>query len=378
MGVRLAAQLMSETTATTLKHFGEQGLLKSTDWDDTSKFIALVDAWFDLFNSKAPHDKKDSRVAYGIRLKEQNHVLQTMMTTMNNVKVGNKNNMYPFQKGILVSCQSLLKLYQFLNAKFGLDYILTYRLNQDGLEHFYGYLRQMGSSHQHPSAVQVKFRLRAYLLGKNCELVGSNYNTEKENGDVSLSEMSFPKSSADHCEIDNTEKETIESELLLSAMLFSTDQSFDSEGNENSEVPTVKQASLEDCMEAEGLRYVGGFITRKFPQYSLGGNVTSDDNTWVGQICRNDGKLMVPSEEFYEKLKLMEKLFVCFHGKKLLKPGKCCMSRLSKIIHEHVDLPKEVVHYFVKCRVFFRIRILNRSKKDTSNKVQKKMKKLIR
>lgn len=43
MNVRLAAQLLSDTTATSLKYFGEQGLLQSKDWEDTSNFIALVD-----------------------------------------------------------------------------------------------------------------------------------------------------------------------------------------------------------------------------------------------------------------------------------------------------------------------------------------------
>lgn len=43
MNVRLAAQLLSETTAKTIQCFGEQGLLKSMDWDTTSQFILLAD-----------------------------------------------------------------------------------------------------------------------------------------------------------------------------------------------------------------------------------------------------------------------------------------------------------------------------------------------
>lgn len=156
MNVRLAAQLMSETTAKTIKFFGEQGLLKSCEWDATSKCLLLVDSWFDVFNSKSPFAKKPSRVAYGKNLTEQKNILQSMMNTMKGMRVGSKNSLYPFQKGVLVSCQSLIKLYEFLSTKFEIKYIMTYRLNQDGLEHFFGYMRQMGASYQHPNAIQVQ------------------------------------------------------------------------------------------------------------------------------------------------------------------------------------------------------------------------------
>ena len=377
MNVKLAAQLMSETTAKSIKFFGEQGLLKSKDWDDTSKFIALVDAWFDVFNSRAPVDKKKNRVAFGIHLSEQRNILKSMMNTVQNMSVGRNISLYPFQKGILVSCQSLLKLYDFLNTEFGLKYIITYRLNQDGLEHFFGYLRQMGALYQHPNPVQVKYRVRSYLLGKNCELVGSNYNTEKENKEVSLSEMTYPDAAVSS---DSSEDVSLESELMLSAMLFSSDPDFEIEISEPTELSfSVQQESLEERMEAEGLQYVGGFIAKKFPQYSfLGTKVTADDNTWIGEICREEGKLMTPSHEFHEKIKLMEKLFVCYHGTKSLKPGKQCMHNLSRLISRQVSLPNDVIKYFVRCRVFFRMRNLNRQMATTSKKVKNKMDKLMK
>ena len=64
---------------------------------------------------------------------------------------------------------------------------------------------------------------------------------------------------------------------MLSAMLFTSDADFDIdiENMPDTQVSyDVERGSLEECMEAEGLRYVGGFIARKFPQYSsLGTNV---------------------------------------------------------------------------------------------------------
>lgn len=373
MNVRLAAQLMSETTAKTIKYFGEQGLLKSYDWDDTSKCLAIVDSWFDLFNSRAPVDKKDSRVAYGIHLQDQNNVLETMMNTMQSMRVGSSKSLYPFQKGILVSCKSLSKLFECLKSQFGLQFLMTCKLNQDSLEHFFGHMRQMGVSHQHPNAEQVKFRLRTYLLGRNCELIGNNYNTNKDNTEGSLTEMSFPENIGYHCDITT---DSLNSELMLSALMFALDEKWETEVDEDPNIKTAEEGNFEECMESEGLRYVAGFIARKFPQYAgLGTVMKSKDNTWIGAICRKSGKLFIPSDDFYLKVKKMEEAFIVVHGKRGLKPGKYSMSSLSSLIRKHVDLPKDVVAYFVKCRIFFRMRILNRNLKNGSHKEKKKIKK---
>lgn len=362
MNVLLAAQLLSQSTAKSIEYFGRKGLLKSKDWEDTSNFISLVDAWFDVFNAKTPHGDKGSRASFGMHLESQTHVLNKMLQTIRNMKVGGKNSMYPFQKGVIVSSQSLLGLYEFLRNKFGVTYIITYRLNQDCLEHMFGYLRQMGACYQHPSPLQLKYRIRSFLLGRNCELVGSNYNITKVTQDNSLSEGPLPVT--EHCDSDSDtpDIDTLESELMLSAMLFSSDSQYAIESkDESNELHNLEKEELEESMETEGLRYVGGFIAHKFPKYSyLGTNVNPDDKTWIGKVCRRKGKLMTPSNDLFEQLRLMEKLFEIYHGKKSLKSGRKAIKKLSTLICKRVNLPEDVVHYFVRCRVYFRIRILNR------------------
>ena len=65
---------------------------------------------------------------------------------------------------------------------------------------------------------------RAYILGKDISLVGTRYNTGKENCDISLTESSFTK-------YDPSEKalsdESLDKELCLSAMLFSVSEEED-------------------------------------------------------------------------------------------------------------------------------------------------------
>ena len=73
----------------------------------------------------------------------------------------------------------------------------------------------------------------------------------------------------------------------------------------------------------------------------------------------------------------MEKAFIAFHGKKYLKPGKGVMKGLAADISKIVDLPIEVITYFVRCRTFFRMRVLNRNI-TSSRKEVNKMKKILK
>lgn len=103
----------------------------------------------------------------------QNKTLHDMIRVSKEMKVIKSNRLYPFQKGLIISCNSLMKLLRMVKDKLQTSYILTYRLNQDGLEHFFGCIRQMGACHQHLSPVAFKHRIRAHILGKESKLLGS-------------------------------------------------------------------------------------------------------------------------------------------------------------------------------------------------------------
>lgn len=134
-------------------------------------------------------------------------------------------------------------------------------------------------------------------------------------------------------------------------------------------------------MEDGSLQYVGGYIVRKFPEYEfLGTAATKGDGSWIGAESARDGTLLQPSEEFLVHLKTMEKMFLWYHGEKYLKLGKGATDKLADLISEcfksnNITLPYEVIKFFVRCRTFFRIRVLNRSI-SSLRKAQNKMKKL--
>ena len=65
--------------------------------------------------------------------------------------------------------------------------------------------------------------------------------------------------------LESNEKETsLQRELCLSAMAFSSSEKIHEENSEL--IETIQDITLEQVMEKEGLRYFGGFITKKFPQ----------------------------------------------------------------------------------------------------------------
>ena len=136
-------------------------------------------------------------------------------------------------------------------------------------------------------------------------------------------------------------------------------------------------ASVGGVSVNEGLKYVGGYIVKKFPQYSfLGTNIAHDDSIWTGEICRSKGKLMTPSNNFLADLKIMENVFVCFHEQTGLKAGRNSLKNLSSKFTDFVKLPRKVIDCFAKCRLFFRIRKINRTDADAAVTITKQKNKM--
>lgn len=85
------------------------------------------------------------------------------------MKVGSRQGLLPFQKGILICNSSLRNLYYDLKKKFNseISYVITSRLNQDVVENLFAYIRSMGAANDRPTALDIRYRLRWYILGKH-------------------------------------------------------------------------------------------------------------------------------------------------------------------------------------------------------------------
>lgn len=101
------------------------------------------------------------------------------------MRVGQRRALLQFQKGILMCNRSLQKIFSYLLEKysseeFEVKYLFTRRLNQDILENFFSYMRFMGGSYDHPTPVEIQYRLKWYILGKHS---GHVLSTGEDTGD---------------------------------------------------------------------------------------------------------------------------------------------------------------------------------------------------
>ena len=174
--VRTAAQLFSETVGKAfIFHFGDLFAAQS-------KFILDVNYWFDTLNSRSKFSSAPYRSGFGVRLENQTRALESMRALVETMRFANntaKTAKLPFQKGILLSINSLLGLFKDLQ-KEGVDYLLTKNLNQDCLENFFSLLRSFGTSH--PGPVDVMHKIKLILVGANPKnaLSVSNPSVEME------------------------------------------------------------------------------------------------------------------------------------------------------------------------------------------------------
>ena len=66
----------------------------------------------------------------------------------------------------------------------------------------------------------------------------------------------------------------------------------------------------------------------------------------------------------FSNLEEMEQLFKSFHGEHL-KPGVDGITKLVNIFRElNIDVPDEVMKIFFRCRIHFRVKILNAERKS--------------
>ena len=387
--VKYAAHLLSESCSNALTYLGQRGLLKTKNWRETADFVKAVDEWFDTMNSHSKFTHKNSKCAFGVKLEAQTAVLNKMIDIMTNMRVNNssKGGFFSFQKGVILSSQSLKGLYNMIQEVFQVEYVLTRRLNQDTLEHFFGCIRQMSGTYEHPNAVNFKYRIRKLLLGRGVHLISKRTNTENlEELDCSSSTPNLRRKS--NGENSYTDRD-LNVELCVTSSIFQDMEIEDinpdiSEWQED-DLEMNKENTAESVIEEEALLYVGGYIVKKFQfEYPHLGQKVSEDNrfesTWTGTLDK--GKLYVPSDEFSTQLSMMRRTFTAVHGS-TLQEGRDCMRTMVTDLTKIVDVPHDVLYFFVKISVFFRIRHLNkqiiaeRKKLKACRSDNRKMKKII-
>jgi len=100
----------------------------------------------------------DNSKAYGLHLERQNELLARMDKFILSMRVHGKQALMQFQKSILMTNFSLRNLYEDLKLHYNMQYIMTHRLNQDVLENFFSFMKEMGECNDYPTPIDFKYR----------------------------------------------------------------------------------------------------------------------------------------------------------------------------------------------------------------------------
>jgi hypothetical protein len=115
---------------------------------------------------KTSPDPNRIKAPFGIDLHKQEH-LNKVKDMIYSMRAEGKNSLQIFQKGTIMPIESLKLLLRDMKTEFDdIQYLYTYKLNQDCLENFFFQLRCRGPN-EHPSPLEAMKRMRMIILGKN-------------------------------------------------------------------------------------------------------------------------------------------------------------------------------------------------------------------
>uniref|UniRef100_Q7M4J6 P element homolog (Lu-P1 element) n=1 Tax=Lucilia cuprina TaxID=7375 RepID=Q7M4J6_LUCCU len=339
--VKLAAQLFSNTTASAIRRCYTHGkdIYKPLE---TAELIQTVNNWFDVVNSSMNTFGLPGKEPYGVDLESQQNKLEQMNQLMAVPIIPGRKSLEPFQKGILMTNRALVMLYDDVK-KYDMTYILTNRLNQDVLEHFFGAIRSKGGLNDHPSPQDFKFRLRKYILARNTEYLNGTGNVENDNTEW-LNSTNFTITSL--AKVDEVSEEIhLDCQAPISIHAPTEEQFLD-----------LDETDLDDIgiLQEDALEYISGYIIRKhnLEEYQCRENTF----TWVDEVSK--GSLKKPSNFFLQKIKSLEVVFYNVNGREISHRTNLRQHLLNE--SSYVDLPERIKQFFFRCRIFFRIRNLNK------------------
>lgn len=143
----------------------------------TASFIEFVDNLFDIFNSISFNEPKIMRRPF-----QKDSCLRDFLlkadTMLCKLKIHNKTgNQPPCIKGWRENINALKLLFNEINTKYKIEYLLTRRLTQDCIENAFSIIRAKGGNNVTPDASKFQSAVRMYMCnnlltpskGGNCD-----------------------------------------------------------------------------------------------------------------------------------------------------------------------------------------------------------------
>lgn len=367
--VKPAAQLLSQSMADALQYLADQGIIRAKNCEATRHVVDLVDRWFDIMNSSSKNGHKPSAAGF-VASPYQLSILTQIINMFQNATV--KGKTFPFQTGIVISSKSIMKLYADMKDIYSVSFLLTRRVNQDSLERTFGILRQMGSAFDHPEPKNFKYRMRQFVLSNKHVLVSVNPNTMSFKKDSFIVEgiKEFKKFSSpvkkgvtgqlkvnDDCEGDVADDMDI---LFEECLLDEFDHEF-----EEFKLPAY---------ETDGFDYVLGYVAHKFKDKYPYLSSLEKENEWIARQDR--GGLHEMDQNFKGSFTELEDIFRKRHLHTLQEECDAVL-KLVKLASHIRNIPTDVISFYFRTRIYFRIRELNKGLSMEKVRVKsKKMKKI--
>lgn len=378
--VLLAAQVMSNTVACALRRYEVCDEAKRMSAAD---FIKSTNDWFDVMNSRIPNSSLELQCGYGLHLINQRNSLLKYIKIIRDMKCVNKKVIQTFQKGIIMSSVSLMKLFEELKADFKISYILTAKLNQDSLENFFSAVRGAGGCNDHPTPLECLYRMRMIVLGKTASSLRVNSNTHESEGEFMVGKVLAATSVL----VDDIR---IPPEANACGSDSEHEQECNTSGNKHppydiAEHPISQKTYVEETVSSDGLSYISGWMAKKLKtKYPDLGNYTCKNQrngTWISELSA--GGLTEPTIDFQTTIARLEDSFQKYTEGGLPRYQGLSRDLFTKLKSEATEVPDDIIELFVKRRIAMRVKFLNRTKLDRKflnrqkQKTCKKLKKLV-
>ena len=151
-----------------------------TDAKDTADLIHRIDQLFDCFNSSSLTSSNPMKTALRNGDPERIQFLKDNLKWLETVKCRSGQSL-PCLEGWKQNIRALLLLFEDFKQA-GSKFLLTRRLNQDCLEHFFGVIRVKGGHRDNPDARTFRMDYRQAAV----DYLGKNTNCEPEDTHILL------------------------------------------------------------------------------------------------------------------------------------------------------------------------------------------------
>ena len=204
MKVSVAAQTLSHSVSAAITFLRNLKLQQFKGSKATSDFILLINDMFDILNSKSKFGKNNKKPITKENIADIESFLINGIDTLKSLKDQSgvplaKGPRKMFVIGFCISAFSILNISKNLlnRSVLSYEYVLTYRFSQDQIEMYFSKLRSRFGWNNNPTALQLKYGIRALLLKNkvespstaNCVNISDQDTTEMAKVDPRLSNL---------------------------------------------------------------------------------------------------------------------------------------------------------------------------------------------